>query len=271
MRIHVDLKSHVDGTPSIIQVEKSPAFGEDGQVAINGKYVIPAPPGVDFPLDENSYVLPINGLDVVSRSFGGLLAAFPQYETIYFNPLLTEDHVDELDFSGTFVDRSIVPPVTFQARFQTGREVGSPLDQGQMPTHTAILPVNAAVSPNRPGILITDLIDIGPYTLDGFGNPVGTDDFMVCWKLVGFDVSDDISAEYGAQADKNEPAIRYLQEVDQEPSGFSAYISVDGGANFCPVGLLEPVGFAVKSTSIMLAFRNDTAENIYLANYALLF
>jgi len=244
MRLLVDLRSHLSDPvqdPQIIQAQTVPELGQGGREIVNGKYVIPMPFGVDFPIDENSYILDgagdIDGGDVVSQGMAHLLAAFPQYENIYFNPLLTSNHVGELVEYGSaitpgghFTDKSLTPPAVFLPRFQTGR-ADSELDDGQMPTHTALFPQNSTVTPTRPGLIITEAINIGPHTLDCNDVEVGTDEFMVYWKLFKFEVTHDISAEYGAHAGVNTPALRYIEETDDDPTGFSAYNSTDGGAN----------------------------------------
>lgn len=272
MRILVDLKSHLDGNPQIVQVEKEPVVGSEGRTPLNGRYVLPVPMGLEFPVDTNSYVLgagsDVDGGDVVSQGFARLLAAFPQYGHVYFNPLLTADHVAELSFNGSFTDPST--GVVFTPRFQTGRPTGM-APEGQMPGHTALLPANTTVTPNRPGLILTDPIDISAYALDCDGNPAGADQFMLYWKLYKYEVSDDVASDWGATSGQNEPAIRYIEETDQEPSWFSAYLSVDGGANWCEVGLLEPVSFCTRTTEVLVAFKNTGTSKVYLANFALLF
>ena len=276
MRLLVDLSSHLSApsAPEIIQAQRVPAIGDT--TVINGKYAIPMPLDADFPVTLADYVLDgageIDGGDVVSKGFAQLLAAYPQYANVYFNPLLTGDHVKELvlDRSYHFTDKSVSPAVTLYSRFQTGRESGV-VDAGQMPTHTALAAANNGVTPARPGLMITDEIDIGPYTLDCLGNEVGADQFLVYWKLYSFSVSHDISADYGATAGLNSPALRTLAETDQEPADLTVYITTDDGANWCPVGLLEPVAFCDKSKKIRLAFRNDGTSKVFIASYALLF
>jgi len=276
MRILADLRSHLSepNAPEIVQVQRVPVEG--GTEIINGKYAIPMPMGLDFPIDTSSYILDalgdIDGGDVVSEGYAHLLALYPMFSNIYFNPLLTSDHVAELVLDQTYylTDRTLTPPAEFYPRLQTGREEGVP-DDGQMPTHTALMPSNGTVSPARPGIIITDEVDIGPYTLDCDSNPVGADEFMIYWKIYGFTVSHDVAADEGAQAGINTPAYRYLTEVDQEPSGFTAYITTDDGANWCPVDRLTPVAFCDKSTTVRLAFRNDSVSKVFIASYALLF
>jgi len=171
MRILVDLRSHLTGAePLITQVEKVPAQGTAGAVPINGKYLIPVVPGADFRVTDANYVLDglgeIDGGDVASISYAHLLAMFPMFGHIYFNPLLTADHVSELDLTASFKDNSSTPPnppTFYPTRVQTGRAAGPP-DAGQMPTHTAILAQNNTLSTPRPGVLISDNIDISNFT-----------------------------------------------------------------------------------------------------------
>lgn len=271
MRLIVDLKTHlVDADPSIIQVEKAVPTGTDGEIPVNGKYVIPVPLDLDFPVDSSSYVLSgglVDGGDVTSTAFGYLLAQYPQYSHIYFNPLLLDEHVDELDEAGTWNDGTD----TFTSRFQSGRRASAGADTGNMPNNTALLPLNSSVSPSRPGLIVTDEIDLSPYILDCDGNPVGASQFMVYWKLFAFRVTEDIAADYGANAGSNEPAIRYLQETAPEPSSFAVYISTDNGSTWSEVGLLEPFEACAPALSVRLAFVNTSRQKRYLTHYALLF
>ena len=278
MRILVDLRSHLSDAPEIIQVQRVPVEGSTGGETINGKYAIPVPLNMEFPIDGTNYILDgageIDGGDVVSMSYAHLLALYLPFENVYFNPLLTSDHVGELvlDQSFHFTDRSVSPPVQFFPRFQTGREEGVS-DDGQMPTHTAMMPANAAMTPERPGLIITEPIDIGPFTLDCDDVAVGADEFMVFWKLYDFTIGHDIAGNGGgAHAGVNTPAARLLEETDQEPDDISVFISTDNGANWCQVGLLEPIAFCDKTTTVRLAFMNDSlTDKLFLASFALLF
>ena len=264
MRLLVDLRSHVAGAPLITQVEKTPVPGD--LTPINGKYVLPMVE--DFTIDDASYILDgtgaLDGLDVVSQSFAHLLAAYPMFEFIYFNPLLTADHITDLDLTSTFTD-----PLTgdvYPVRAQTGREPMLPYDAGQMPTHTALLPLNDTMTPTRPGLLISKEIDLSAYT-----GAAGADQFVLYWKLYDFDVQHDIASDYGITAGQNDPAVRHVLEANQEPSGFSVYISPDNGAHWCSVGLMEPVAFCQATTSIRVAFMNTGSTKKYLAAYAVMF
>ena len=156
------------------------------------------------------------------------------------------------------------PPTYFSPRLQAGRE--STLTQpGNYPTHTAILPVNSSVTPHRPGLLVTKEIDLTPYT-----GAAGTDEFCLYWRLCYFTTSDDHAGDYGIAGD-NTPAIRKIMETDQEPADFSVYISPDDGDHWCETGRLDPIAFTTKTTSIRLAFVNNSPKKIYLANFAVLF
>jgi hypothetical protein len=269
MRIHVDLKSHVAGSPAIIQVERTPSAND--LVAINGKFVIPTPPGVEFAVDTSSYVLDgagdVDGQDVTSVAFAYLLAQYPQYSYLYFNPLLTAAHVEELDETAQFKDNSTAPPTYFDSRFQSGRSTGGAED-GQMPTHTAIHPQNNTVTPARPGVLITDEIDLTSYVPSG---EPGFQDFMLYWRLQAFADSMDVASDYGAFAGQNEAAVRFIQETDQEPSGLAVYLSPDNGDHWCAVSLLSPISLTAATKKIRLAFLNTGTSRIYLAHFAVFF
>jgi len=276
MRVLVDWRTHAAGAPSVTQVEKVPS--EDTPIPINGKYALPIVHGVDFEVEDTDYVLPIDGGDISSKAYAQLVAMYPMFEYIYFNPLLTEAHVDELDVDAEFADYDAPAPwgpsppnapVLYPCRCQVGRPASYPEDHGTFPMLTALLPANEAVpstQPPNPGMLITDNIDISAYT-----GAAGADEFMVYWKLYAFDVTDDRQANYGAHAGENTPAYRNLYETDQEPDGFTVWISPDDGGHWCEVGLLEGIAFTSGTTAFRLAFKNTTSDKIYIAAFAVLF
>ena len=284
MRVLVDLTSHVTaltgslpdadqngrlgsqlGVSGITQVEKDADLYVP--VPMNGKYVLPVPEGLTVLIDKTSKVLPIDGTDISSKAYAELLARYPMYEHIYFNPLLTVENLGEIDPLKNFRDNSTSPPTMFPNRFQTGRNEPTHPQNGNAPNSTALMPVNGSLTPPRPGMMVTEEIDITPYT-----GEAGTDEFMVYWRLYAFDTSHDISGGlYGKQAGVNEPAIRSIIEIVQEPSGFTAYLTIDDGVNWFEVGRLEPIAFCCKAHKVRLAFRNDSPTKIHVASFAFMF
>lgn len=276
MWTHVDLTNLATGALplQIVQVTGEPLTGYG--FTTNGKFVIPSPLGIEFPVDSSSYILDgggaVDGGDVSSIGFAHLLARFPMYDHIYFNPLLTPAHLAELvtDDSFYLTDRTFDPPHQYFPRLQTGRTVG--IDAGQMPTATALLPVNTVSAEDRPGCLITTAIDISAFTLDCDGvTPLGASEFMVYWQFLDFSVSHDIAADAGVYSGENSPAVRAASKAADSPVGLSAYLSTDDGATWCEVRLLEPVSLRNRGTSFRLAFRNDSAQKLYLAHFAVMF
>lgn len=262
MRIIADL-----ATDKILQMEGSPPLGE--LVPINGKYVVPVPEGATVELDSSSYILNggiVDAGSAVTEAYAGLLAQFPMVDNILFNPLITAEDAADLDPTAFFPD---LPNPAFPTRAQVGRGAPDP-QEGLAPNSVAIYPQNDKVAPTRPGMLITDTIDISLPPPDG-ASVAGAVEFMVWWKIFKFQTSQDVSSDLGATAGLNDPAIRSILEVDQELSGFQVSISVNDGGTYYPVGRLEPIVFCEAASQIRIAFQNLTTEKIYLAGYALLF
>lgn len=251
----------------ILQVEKNPPNGVP--VSRNGQYMVPVAEGVKVAVESNSFVLPSADPDsVVARNFAGLLLQFPQYENVLYNPLIEGADIDDLDPAGILNEGS---PVTAShiSRFQFGRGTAGPLASGNAANSVAVLPQNEApgFGFERPGVLVTDTIDVGPLT-----GGVGATEFMVYWYIFWFSTTDDVNTSFGALAGTNSPALRQVQEVDQEPPEFEVFISVNDGANFFPVDRLVPIAFCNPATLIRLAFKNTNPNfKYYLAHYALIF
>lgn len=234
-------------------------------MAVNGKYVLPTPEGVTVHVDSSSFVLPAaNPSSVVAQAYAGLLAQFPQYENILFNPLLVDTDIDDLDLDGLFIDPNTADE--FTTRAQVGRGTGGPFTSGQAPINSAMLAENSTVSPTRPGMLITDTIDIGPLT-----GGIGADEFVVYWYIYDCSTTHDINADFGAQAGVNQPALRNVIETDQEPADLQVYISLNDGTSWTEVNRLVPVAFCEKGKLVRLAFRNNSTSKSYLAAYAVMF
>jgi len=277
MRTYVDLASHASALknpsnkPLITQVEmKAPNLGT--LTPVNGRYILCSPDGVSLSVDLNSYVLPVDGGDLSSRGFAELLAKYPMYEYIFFNPILTDQDLS-VSTSGGFDPTATFPDGvnTWYPRYQTGR-VGSGVDDGNSPTSTAILPANTTVSPVKPGMMITSAIDISPY-VGSVSSGGGADQFMVYWKIYEFVVTHDIlsSTNFGVHGVKNQPSHRQIKEIAQEPTDFSVYLSIDGGTTWHSAKRLEPLSFCCKVDSLKIAFKNDSGAKVYLAHYGVMF
>lgn len=253
MRVVADL-----ATANIIQVEKSPLVGEPR--AFNGRFAVPIPEMVSVEVNATSYVLPVDGGDVTSEAMAQLLVEFPMYSNILFNPFLTAADVADLDLTATFT------PTGDITRAIVGRGAG-PLPTGCVPNMIGLLTENDRVVPSRPGVLITDTIDIGPST-----GGLGTDEFMLWWKLYEVSTSADVASDYGATAGLDEPAVRSLVEVDPEPAGFEVWLSHDDGANYTQVSRLTPTDLVTFGTLLRVAFLNtSTTTRRFIASFAILY
>lgn len=259
MRVLADIVSN-----EILQVEKNPPDGDP--VAHNGRYSIPVPEGVSVKVQPTSVVLPsTDPSSVVQQSYAGLLAQLPLFDNILFNPLIEAADIDDIDPDGVLNEG--MPVTSFASRNQIGRGTAGPFPPGNAPNSVALLPSNDTVSPSRPGVLVTDTIDIGPLT---GGN--GSQDFAVYWYIYDFETTVDARASVGTFAGQNEPALRNLLEVDQEPSDLEVFISINDGTNFFPVQRLIPISFCSPGTQIRIAFKNtNPTARKYIAAYALLF
>lgn len=261
MRIYADVNRlpdlSVNETDSvIIQVSPTPPVGT--YTPVNGKFVVDIPDGVVPPtINETSRLInPLN--NVVDPIFQGLLRAFPGYRNVSYNPLLTSTDLALLDTTATFPFNP-GPPVQFwSTRAQTGR-VGVPA--GVAPNSVAMLAENPHPNPPRPGLLITDTIDIGPAT-----GGVGANNFLVYWKVYTMMVTEDVM-DYSTGI--NSPALKNLVEVQQDI--VDVYLSVNDGGGYTPVTRLSPCVTCDPGTLVRLAFVNHNPTKVYLAAYAILF
>lgn len=262
-------------TDEIVQVETSPNVGDT--TGINGRYVIDVPQG-QIPVNSSSYIQPVDGNDVSSLAFEELRARHPLFQNVVFNPLLTADDISDLDLSAILDNtaNNVLPGPytgTFNVRAQVGRGSALPTP-GMAPNSAAILTPNPATTPPRPGLLITDTIDISAATAG-----LGAETFLFYWKIHRFSLTEDISSDFGIFNGINQPAIRSIQEIDQEPADFVVAASFDDGATYSPVSRLQSFSVAnacggtppLPVTQIRLAFLNVNPFKIYLANYAILF
>lgn len=257
MRIVADSDSY-----NIIQVEKTPDVGE--YRPFNGRFMLPIPDGSSVDVDINTYILPQDGGDLAATSAAALLARFPMYSHIFYNFLLEDTDIADLDLS-PLPAVSTLGGFTARTRVMTGRGVG-PGALGQVPNTTTILPLNDKTVPNRPGMLITDTVDIGPVT-----GGVGADEFMMWWQILEFNTTHDIASDFGIYNGDNIPSSRQVAETDQEPAGFGVYISHDDGVTWVSIGRIEPTDLTVFDKDVRVAFVNLTNTAYRLAAYAVMF
>jgi len=263
MRLVVDLATHILGDPKIIQVEKTPPL--NNLTAMNGKYVIPIPEGTDLEIDTTSVVVPMSGTAVSSLAYANLLAQHTEFNHVYFNPLLTKEDVGQMDLSGSFVDPIL--GVSMEVRAQSGRP-GTDPNEGQAPGSTAALAANDAMNPVRPGSILTIPISIAVAT-----SGVGSDNFLVWWKIYEYETTQDIRSSYGKHANTNSPAIRSIKEVNQEPNDFKVYFTSDDHCDsWISVRRRVPFGLCEKTNAFRLLFINDNVTTKrYIATYGVLF
>jgi len=257
MRVIADLASF-----DILQEEKTPEIND--AKPFNGRFALPVPDGSSSEVDSSSYILPQDGGDVASELAAALLARFPMYSNVMYNFMLEAADIADLDLSAVVPVANIngFPPVT---RVVTGRGVG-PGPLGQAPNTTS-LPPRVVAGSNRPGLVVTDTIDIGPST-----GGAGADEFLVWWYIWTFSTDHDVASDFGATAGQNNPATRSIEEMDQEDPNFKVFISNDDGATWTAAGRMEPIDLGVFNTDVRIAFQNvDSSRRYYVAAYAVLY
>ena len=252
MRVISDLSTY-----SIIQAEKTPEIGDFR--AFNGKISVPIPEQVSLDITSSSYVLPVDGGDVSSLAFAALLVQYPMYSNAVHNPLLDPGDIADLDLTAVFT------PTGDITRAFVGRGAG-PLPTGLMPGSVGVLGRNTKVGPARPGLLISQTIDIGPMT-----GGLGADEFMVWFALQDVDTSEDVTSDFGATAGQNTASVRSIAEADPNPSGFETWLSHDDGANYILMDRLTPTDFGAFGTLLRIAFRNTGSVKRRILSYAILF
>jgi hypothetical protein len=260
MRIYADVNRLPDAplvetSSVIIQVAPSPPVGSS--TPINGRFVVDIPEGVQPPLvNESSRLINPTG-NIVAPIYEGLRRSFPRYANVVYNQLLTSADISLLDPLATFPFNPGPPAESWPSRFQTGDPM-----VGVAPGAVSILPENPHTVPPRPGLLITDTIDIGPAT-----GGLGAKNFVVYWKVYQMSVTHDVMNYTTAD---NAPAIKNLVEVDQDTE-IEVYLSTNDGGGYIPVTRLSPCVTCDPGTLIRLAFVNHNPHKVYLTAYAILF
>ena len=263
MRIYADV-NRLPSLPAaetssvIIQVAPSPPVNT--ATPINGKFALDIPDGVFPPrVTEASRLIDNTSPNYITDDiYENLRRSFAGYNNVVFNPLLTPADSGEIDTTATFPYDPGPPARTWSSRCQTGRNV---VPAGLAPNSVSLLPENPYTAPARPGLLITDTIDIGPAT-----GGLGAKNFIVYWKVYTMAVTDDVM-NYGTGT--NTPSIKNLVEVQQDI--VEAFLSVNDGAGYTPVTRLSPCVTCDPGTLIRLAFVNHNPFKVYLTAYAILF
>jgi hypothetical protein len=255
MRIYADI-NRVGSNPNdfVVQVAPTPRIGT--QTNVNGKFFIDVPEGVPVPDP-----LPTSLTDLTDAIYDGLLSLYPRYGFIHYNPLLTGSDSGKLDPTAVFPYDFGPPLRTWEVRSQLGR-FGAPSDNGLAPNGVKVFSQNSSVVPARPGLVVTDTIDISTDV------PAGVTDVMLHWCVTSHLLSADVMSYVSGT---NTPAMKSAEEVTQDPTSFEAYVSMDDGASYQLLRRMVPFTSMVAGTHLRLAFVNRGNTPITLVSYALMY
>ncbi|OHD80637.1 MAG: hypothetical protein A3J97_05910 [Spirochaetes bacterium RIFOXYC1_FULL_54_7] len=264
MRIYADVNRFPDllaGETSsvIIQVAGTPEVNT--ATPINGKFVVGIPDGVTPPVITSASRLldPSVPPGILPTIYNSLLAQYPTYGNILYNPILNASDIAKLDATAVFPWDPGPPIKTWSSRFQTGTPLGG--TKGVAPNSVAVLPENSTTTPIRPGVLITDKIDIAAYT-----GGLGASSFVVYWKVYQMSVTNDVM---NYTSGVNTPALKNLIEVDQDI--LDVFLSCDNGVGYTQASRLATVSTGVPGNDVRLAFINHTRSKVYVTAYAVMF
>lgn len=258
---------------SILGTRSEPDVG--GSHIVNGQFVTPTPPGVSITVDSTSYLTPQDASSVPGQIASEFLIRNPIYDHVLWSFFVEEADIAALDISSVApsptalnVSTGTLPTLAASPngpRCKVGRGVG-PAPLGIAPNSVALLPRNLSRATATYGGIVTDTIDTTPYT-----GASGTDEVMIWWKIASLSTSEDIVSGYNLTAGTNEPALRSLVEIDQEPAALLVYASVDDGVTWHEIRYMEPTDLVTAGTDLRLAFINQGNTEIYLIGYVLLF
>lgn len=254
MRIYADINRVVDD-PREFVIQVAPA---QESVTMNGKFLLDVPDGVAVP---DPLPATTSGLkDAFATEF---LARYPQFQFLEYNFLVVSNDSGELDLTATFPYIPGPGGVTWNSRAQIGRH-GAGSHNGLAPNAVKILGANEGVTPFRPGLLVTDTIDVSGDV------PGGITNFMVYWRILDYHTTDDVMDYVGGA---NTPAKKVLEEdsTTQNPAGLEVYISGNDGAGYTRCSRLTPGAFGSPGTLLRLAFVNHGTSPITLAAYAVMY
>lgn len=212
---------------------------------INGRYIIPIPDGAAVAITATD-----TPESVAVKAVSALLVRYPMYEHAAYNYFLSA-----ADMGGIDMDVTVPSPITStKPRCMVGRGSGSP--SGVSLNTVAIMPRNPNTVPTLPGLLVSNVIDISGTV------PAGTDEVLLWWQIASYTNSGDTPLA---------PTARTITIGDQEPVGFSAYVSNDDGVTWYPADRLLPVDLVAAGADLRVAFVNTGSSRVYLLGFAVLY
>jgi hypothetical protein len=229
--------SRKDDTP--IQTLRS--FPTGVSISMNGKYLLDFPD--TFEVGDMSDTPSNIAENIIKPQF---LVEYPSYDYVVYNPLLSS--------VGVFDTTARYPAPT--------GSVPSRCKIGGAPNTCSILRNNLAAG--RPGVGITEEIDIAGETDDGLGRET----YLLYWRAVTKGVSHDVSPV--GDSTENTPALVTYSEME-DGAQYSVYISSDGGITYQRIEKLTPFSFSTRANSVRLAFINEGDSDLYILSYALMF
>jgi hypothetical protein len=233
-----------------------PTPDEGGVVVCNGKYLFPIPEGASVEITDATYILPQNAGSLTAQCAESLLIRYPMYSNILYNALVEPSDLLAFDLNTSN------NPFGLINRAFTGRALG-PAPTGISPNTVCVLNQNNAASPSRPGCLTTDVITTIP----------GADDVMLWYAIAEIDTTEDVNHGFGTTSGVNIPAFRNLIRCDQDPPGFQAYVSNDGGSTWVEADRLVPADLVVfgdtRATAGMTVTTSPSTATITIAGQTL--
>lgn len=269
MQILVDIASN-----KVLSTRSTPVTGQN--TTINGKYIVEVPSGVGVEVLEGAYLLPQDAGSLPIQIAQEFLARNPMYNHYRHNFFLEASDSDQLHLSpgapvptAANVVSGFLPTMQMGfngPRCQTGRGAG-PLPVGIAPNSVRIQAANTSRITSTYGCVVTKTLDITAL------NPMnpGTDEVLVWWKLATLASTEDVVQGYNFTAGQNTPALRVVQEVQQEPPNFFVYASVDDGVTWREVKYLRPTDLVVPGVLLRLAFVNESNTPYNLLGFVILF
>ncbi len=256
----------------IVGTNPDPEVGD--VTTVNGQFVVPTPPGVGLSLTSTSYLTPQDAGSVPGLMAAQFLSRNPAFDFAFANFFIEAADIALLDLApaapsptSANVVSGTLPTSTFGPngpRCVVGRGVG-PAPLGNSPNSVTLLARNSARVTPTYGSIVTETIDLIPFTGAG-----GTDEVLIWWKVATLSTSQDVVHGYNVTAGTNEPALRTLTELDDTAVVMPVYVSVDDGVTWDEVTRLVPTELTAAGTDLRIAFLNQGTTPITLLSYVIL-